>query len=322
MRLSVIIPTYKRPFDLGRALESLNLQNTSIEELLVIIGPGDEEGKAICKIWKTKISNLYVLNALKPSTIHALNLGISAANGDVICLLDDDVWLPNDWAYKIKIAYKNNMLLGAYGGRDKLHLNLPEYDHPSLAKVVGTFQWNGILKGNHHCGSVHSPVKVDVLKGVNLSFRRSALKPLQIEQRLENKGAEICYEIDICSRIQLAGYDIIYDNNNFVLHYASPRSGNDKRNDVFAATALQNVYNNALVVAKYRPFSEVFFYIIRSFFLGSKASPGIIHSLFLLKQYKLKAISLPFINIAVTVRAMKEGLLLRRYLYLKKNGKF
>src|SRR5690606_1766190 len=134
--------------------------------------------------------------ATKPSLIHSLNLGLSKVNGEIICLLDDDVWLPNEWIETIEIAFSNNRQLGAFGGRDHLQLSHePHLANLPLAKVVGKYKWYGILVGNHHCGVQKSPINVDVLKGCNLSFRRIAFPRMEIDPSLESFGAEICSEI-------------------------------------------------------------------------------------------------------------------------------
>ena len=309
MRLSVIIPTYKRPIDLERLLKSLSEQLEKPEEILVIVGPGDVESAKVITGWQSKLPSLKLLHATKASVVHAFNVALPASKEEVVCLLDDDVWCPQDWSLKIKAAFLDDDKLGAYGGRDKLQLkNEPHLEHPPLAQKIGVFKWNGNLIGNHHCGIKESPAHIDVLKGCNLSFRRIALQPMQIDPTLEDRGAEMCWEIDICQRIIVAGYHIVYDNDNFVLHYPSVRLTVDKRNDLFSPSGPSHVFNEAYVIAKFRPFNEIFMFCLRSFTIGTRFKPGLLWSVLHLKKYKWKVLKLPWRNALFILRGTSTGL--------------
>ena len=56
--------------------------------------------------------------------------------------------------------------------------------------VVGKLAWFGRLTGNHHLG-VGGGREVDVLKGVNMSFRREAIADLRFDQRMRGSGAKV-----------------------------------------------------------------------------------------------------------------------------------
>lgn len=295
MQLSLIVPTYRRPSDLKRTLESVALQESPLDQIVVVIGPGDKESHQVCEDRKDKLPALTIVHAEKPSVIHALNLGLKTAKGDIICLTDDDVWFPADWSKKVRQAYASDDSLGAYGGQDRIQYEKKtDISNPPPSKYVGTFKWNGSLVGNHHCGVQVSPSNVDVLKGVNLSFRRSAFPLLQIDSALENRGAEPAFEIDICLGIKKAGYNVVYDNDNHLLHFGSPRQGDDIREDLFSPTSSLRIFNDAYVRAKFRPVSEMIFFIFSSFLIGSRFQPGIAWSAFHLGKQGVKAIILPY----------------------------
>ena len=296
MKISVVIPTYQRPNDLHRLFESLFNQIRKPEEVIVVIGPSDLESKTVAKKWTVLLPTLKIFQAEKASVIHSLNLGLSKAQYEIICLLDDDIWLPPDWSTKILIAFKHDGKLGAFGGRDHLQHGGHFWTDPPLAAKVGVFCWNG-HKGNHHCGAQKSPIKVDVIKGVNLSFRRSAFSDMKIDTTLESQGAETCWEIDICQRIIQAGFHNLYDNNNYVLHYWSPRLGFDNRTDVFSQAWPHRIFNESYILAKYRPLTELFVWAIRFFLKGTKVQPGIIWSILLVPKSGLKVLLLPWRNI-------------------------
>ncbi|WCT13830.1 glycosyltransferase family 2 protein [Mucilaginibacter jinjuensis] len=308
MNLSVVIPTYGRAKDLERLLESLSKQELKPDEIIIVIGPNDLPTKQIVDDCQIKVPSIVALSATKPSLVHSLNLGIAQAKGDVICLLDDDVWLPADWAKKINIAYKNDELLGAYGGRDRIQLDVDGLMDPAPAAIVGTFRWNGKLVGNHHCGCLTSPVEVDVLKGVNLSFRKKALGYQGIDSRLESKGAEICTEIEICQRVKLAGYKVVYDNENYLLHFVAQRVGADDRNDIFTETTKNRTFNQALVMAKFRPAYQLIFHLFRTLLIGTRKEPGIIRAFLLINKAGPRVLLLPFQNFKYSMRGAFLGL--------------
>ncbi|WP_234736950.1 glycosyltransferase family 2 protein [Tellurirhabdus bombi] len=307
MQLSVIIPTYKRSRDLERLLNSLSTQDLAIYEVIIVVGPGDQESLGIAQSWKLKLQGLKILEAQKPSLVHSLNLGLAQISGEIVCLLDDDVFLPNDWSKKISNAYQLNSDYGAYGGVDRLQIEGDEaLSNPSLATHVGVFRWNGLI-GNHHRGSLYSPANVDVLKGVNLSFRKSALDKLVVDLKLESQGAEVCTEIDICQRIKKNNYKVIYDNNNYLLHYASPRTSSDNRTNIFAYTIPKRLFNQAYVYAKYRTVYDILFFFIHTTFIGSRYQPGFLWSLILFKQHGLNVLKLPLVHAGSILRGFSDG---------------
>ncbi len=308
MKLSVIIPTYKRSSDLNRLLRSLNDQTTKPAEILVIIGPGDIDSFIIANQWKQKILNLRLLEAQKSSVIHALNIGLREAQEDIICFLDDDTWLPPTWAINIVRTFEADDSIGAYGGPDFIQLDDPQFTNPTLAYLVGKYKWDGTLIGNHHRGVQKSPIEVDVLKGVNLSFRKCALNDMQIDSALEYEGAEFAWEVDISQRIALNGFKVIYDNENYLLHFASPRLVFDDRIDIFSPAWPKRCFNESFVIAKFRPLTELTFFILKSFLLGSRMQPGIIWSFLLMYQFGWRVLKSPYNNIYFTINGALKGI--------------
>lgn len=313
MTISVVVPTYKRSNELLRLLQSLSHQTVHAEELIIIVGPDDTESILVIEEWrKTSGYLLTVLVSSKASVVHAINLGFEVVTTDVICLLDDDVALPESWLRVIKKAFMENPGIGAYGGRDHLKLiREPHLSDPPPAESVGKYKWNGVLVGNHHCGSLVSPTSVDVLKGCNLSFRRAAFKVMRIEPALEFKGAETCWEIDICQQVAKAGYDVVYDNRNFVYHFAASRAPYDNRGELFSPSWSRRIYNEALMTAKFRPRRELILFLLKSFLIGTRFQPGLLWSVFLLFKYSFPVLKLPWLYAGAAQQGALKGMQLR-----------
>jgi glycosyltransferase involved in cell wall biosynthesis len=309
MSITVIIPTYKRVEYLKRTVESLLNQDLLPNEILIVIEERDFDTKKFAYELANVNKIIKVLHSPKPSVVRSLNIGLSNANSDIICLLDDDVWVPVTWSHKIINAYKENNTLGAYGGRD--YIQLEEFTNILPVEILGRFTWSGKLIGNHHCGLKKSPAHIDIIKGVNLSFRKSALKVMEIEPALESQGAEVCWEIDLCSRIKRNGYSIIYDNDNYVLHFVSPRSEDDHRTDIFSSNWPKRIYNESLITAKFQPFYQLILFSFRYFFIGSTYQPGILRLILFFSKYKPEALIIPFRNVKYILKGAIKGLSLR-----------
>jgi glycosyltransferase involved in cell wall biosynthesis len=291
--ISLIIPTYKRIVDFERTLKSVYKQIDDIDEVITIIGPDDSESFNLAMEYKDKIDNFKVIQNKKASVVNALNAGLVLSTQDIISMTDDDIELPEGWARRIKAAFVNDPKMGAYGGPDKLITNKSQKElEYNPVKEVGVFKWNGMV-GNHHLGLLKSPSIVDVLKGVNLSFRREAIKELLIDKFLESKGAEQCWEIDLVQNIQANGYKIIYDNENFLLHYISERQQYDKRNDLFSESNYYKTLNINYVYAKFRPLHEILYLIFYQLLIGTKIQPGLIRAILMTKEEGLKVLLLP-----------------------------
>jgi glycosyltransferase involved in cell wall biosynthesis len=90
MRVSAIVPTYRRPHGLRHALASLRAQRHPHWEAIVV-DDGEGEGVAAVRDW----GDPRVLAFRNPGRgqVDARNWAIEAARGDVVLWLDDDDWL-------------------------------------------------------------------------------------------------------------------------------------------------------------------------------------------------------------------------------------
>lgn len=100
--VSVVVATYRREGDLGRALESLAAQTYPSVEIVLVDDNSDPE-------WNGKVSRIvnafraghpamsltYIANSENQGSAEARNTGITVAKGAYITFLDDDdIYLP------------------------------------------------------------------------------------------------------------------------------------------------------------------------------------------------------------------------------------
>ena len=125
--VSVILPTYRRKETLKRALDSLYSQSyTSIEIIVVDDNADTEWNNYVQSVLKEYPSVVYICNAKNLGSAETRNIGIRAAKGDYITILDDDdIYLPekieNQLQYMIENGADYSITdLYLYSEKDKL----------------------------------------------------------------------------------------------------------------------------------------------------------------------------------------------------------
>ena len=107
----------------------------------------------------------------------------------------------------------------------------------------------GKLVGNHHLGS-GSARDVDVLKGANMVFRRSALA---LPGGLRGEGAQVHFEVACSLWAAGRGWRLVYDPALMVDHLPAPRFDDDAR-AAPSARAIENAaFNLVLCLGVLRP---------------------------------------------------------------------
>lgn len=132
VRLSLIVPTYRRPRDLVRCLQSVQEQSLAEFELLVVDNSPDAE-------LRTRIEALNDADAgtggarVRARYVHepalglhnARHAGARSATGDVLVYTDDDAVFDADWLAAYARCFDAHPEMAAAGGRI-----LPKWDVP------------------------------------------------------------------------------------------------------------------------------------------------------------------------------------------------
>jgi len=102
--VSVLIPTYKRPEGLARALDSLAVQTRAPDEILVVDNAPDGVAEAVCT--RSRADGLPIRFIAEPraGVSHARNAGFEAATTAMIAQLDDDETAAPDWLANLLTA--------------------------------------------------------------------------------------------------------------------------------------------------------------------------------------------------------------------------
>ncbi|NRO97325.1 glycosyltransferase [Paraburkholderia sp. NMBU_R16] len=277
MKLTVLVPSYRRPDDLARCLKALQQQVRPADQVVVVVRPDDY-------VTHTVLAEPGVTGALPlecvivevKGLVAALNLGLEKSTGDIIAITDDDAAPHRDWLQRIEAAFAAEPKLGALGGRDWVHERGQLLD--GRREDVGRILLTGKIIGNHHLG-VGGAREVDLLKGVNMSYRRAAVHGIRFDERLRGSGAQVHNDMAFSMRVKRAGWKVMYDPQVAVDHYPAPRIGEDQRHTQSAISICNAAYNLHLTLREYLPPMQRMLAWWWWTLVGTRVYPGLVHPL-------------------------------------------
>ncbi|MBW4510105.1 MAG: glycosyltransferase family 2 protein [Scytonematopsis contorta HA4267-MV1] len=280
MQLTVIIPTYHRPQDLARCLGALAQQSRQPNQIIVVVRDTDTQTWNFLESFNSGSLSLQTATVRTPGVIAAMNTGLDTATGDIIAFTDDDAEPRTDWLERIENCFLTDNRIGAVGGRDWVYENNQLLD--GAKEVVGKLQWCGRVIGNHHLG-VGLAREVDVLKGVNVSYRRDAIgSSLRFDERMLGTGAQVHFEIAFCLALKRAGWKLIYDPQIAVNHYPAVRFDEDQRYQFNEIAFINAVHNETLGLLEHLNALRRMVFILWAILIGTREALGFVQWLRLL----------------------------------------
>jgi glycosyltransferase involved in cell wall biosynthesis len=284
--ITVIIPTYRRPQDLKRCLEALKQQTRPAEQILVTVRDSDAETWNFLEQFDPYPLPLTTITVTLSGVVAAMNAGLDAATEDIIAFTDDDAAPHTDWLERLEAHYLSDSRIGAVGGRDWMYYGTKLMDastHPGASDIVGKLQWFGRVIGNHHIGEGQAR-EVDVLKGVNVSYRHAAIDGLHFDGRMRGTGAQVHFEVAICLTLKRAGWKLVYDPSVAVDHYPGRRFDEDQRNSFNAIAFMNAVHNETLALLEHLSWFQKFIFIVWAIMVGTRDALGFLQLLRLLPK--------------------------------------
>ena len=225
MKLSVVVPTYRRPHSLNACLEGLLQQERLADEVIIVTQASDRDTQDLLATWG-RLQTLQTIQLREPGAIAQYNAGLAAARGDIVAITDDDAVPRRDWLRRIEQHFERSPDLGGLGGRDFVHIDGVVLT--GVAPKVGIIEWFGRIVGNHHLGSRFF-ANIDILKGVNMAFRAEAIKDLYFDADLRGGGAQTCLDMAFSLHVRKRGWRLLYDPEVAVDHYPAVRFDADQR---------------------------------------------------------------------------------------------
>lgn len=299
MKITILVPTYRRPVDLRRCLGSLERLDRLPDEVLVVHRPDDDDTKGVlAQAWALPVRAVEVR---VEGVVAAVNRGFDATTGDVVVMIDDDAAPHPDWLTRIAAHYDADPKLGALGGRDVIHVAGEAI--PPGEQEVGMVSWYGRMVGAHHLG-VGDARSVAVLKGVNMSFRITALRDHRADERLLGRGAQVHFEIGLCNDIRNDGWRIVYDPHVLVDHFPSVRHDSDKRSGFAFDAQFNKAHNEEVMILDHLKSWQRPAFVIWGFAVGTSDVPGLLQ----LPRIALMGRQVPVQRLVASWRGRAKGM--------------
>lgn len=269
MRISVLVPTYRRPVDLERCLRALEAQTRPADAVVVVCRNDDGVTLELLASATFRLPLTTVLVRV-PGVVAALNAGLRTIEGDVVSITDDDAAPWPDWLERIEAHFNARPDIGGLGGRDHMHCIPPE----KATTKVGIVQWFGRQIGKHHVG-IGAPRYVHMLKGVNMSFRLAAIGSTRFDERLRGTGAQVHNELAFSFQIRRKGWPLLYDPAVAVDHYSAPRFDEDQRSQKSRLAISNAAFNETLILLENLPGPTRPIFLLWAVLIGARDLPGV-----------------------------------------------
>lgn len=212
MTISILVSTYNRCEKLKlllRALKSLYLSDAVECEVLVLDNNSTDFTAQVAADYLTSERPVfrYILEE-RPGKSHALNTGISVAEGDILVFTDDDCIPDPHWIESIIKEFGEDPSLSVLGGRVDLY---EEQDRPHSISL--SHKRTRILCPKEVC-------RQPMIMGNNMAIRRNAFGITAEFDPLLGPGS-ICRaaeDIEFLYRLYTNGCKMVYSPNALVFH--------------------------------------------------------------------------------------------------------
>lgn len=279
--VTVVVPTHRRVERLVACLDGLEAQTSPASEVLAIVHAADDATAAYvarrCRAWP----ELRLVTVEAPGLVAALNCGLRESTGTIVAFCDDDAVPRPDWLERMQATFAQDRRIAGVGGRDIVHeLGVVRDGSAGLggrlggARGVGRIQWFGRMLGNHHRLDARA-CDTDVLKGVNMAFRRDAVIGHGFDERLRGDGAVVHTELSICLPVRRRGLRIVFDPAIVVEHYPAPRPHGDHRHEVTSRALAAATHNETLQILDHFGRLRRLVFLAWAVAVGTGASPGL-----------------------------------------------
>jgi GT2 family glycosyltransferase len=265
--ISVLVPTYGRPRDLGRCLAALTRQTTTPTEVVVVARNADVESRTVAASFGDGVA-VRVTLVEGPGQVRALNCGLGVIRTSLVAITDDDACPRPDWLERI-VAHFADPTVGAVGGRDVVHWEGRIVE--GRGRMVGGVRWFGRVVGNHHLDGALQDV--DFLKGANMSYRRRLLPGF--DENLAGAGSQICNDMQASLRVSMSGWRVVWDPSVAIDHFPAPRLDEDDRTAPTLRAVANVLHNQTYVLLSLLTGPRRLTSLAYALLVGTRSAPGV-----------------------------------------------
>jgi cellulose synthase/poly-beta-1,6-N-acetylglucosamine synthase-like glycosyltransferase len=310
MKISVLIPTYRRPQELANCLTALKGQTFMPHEILIVVRNNDAATHAMLQTYTQESLPLQVVNINIGGQVAALNAGLAAATCDIIAITDDDAEPHPDWLERIHAHFLRDDTVGGVGGRDWTYIDgqlQTAQQTGGNSGTIGRLQWFGRMIGNHHLGEGYMR-SVDILKGANMSYRRHAISNLRFNENLRGTGAQVDNEVDFCLKLKKRGWQLIYDPQVAVDHFPAQRFDEDQRSTFNRLAQYNTSHNETYAILNNISLLSKVFFLLWAFVIGTRRTPGFLQILRLFPSQGILSFDRGLVSIQGRIAGIKSWL--------------
>lgn len=222
--VSIIIATYNRADYLRDSLRTLApalaRSGMAAEVLVVNNACTDHTDRVVAEFQQAHPQiPLQLIHEEQPGLSRARNAGLAHATGEMICFLDDDVLVPEEWLTELVKAFTLDEKVGCIAGRIKL--SWPDTQKPSWVDD----KYNGFYSQYEHGDESNILPPGDIFYGANFAFTRQLVDRVgEFNTSLGRKGALLLSgeDAEYAKRIWKHGFTIAYSATGYVYHRVAP----------------------------------------------------------------------------------------------------
>lgn len=169
-KVTIIVAIYKSEKFLPKLINSIITQTyQNLEVILVDDGSPDNSG-AICDEFAAKEDRIKVIHKKNGGTCEARNVGMDAATGDYMSIIDGDDWLEPDYVeYLMMLVHKTGSEMAMtdhiFTTRDRVQV-----ENDSIETWTAEEAFCGIIYPRFPIGPWNKIYKTELLKKNNISF--------------------------------------------------------------------------------------------------------------------------------------------------------
>lgn len=278
MKISVVIPSYKRPQILPKCLNSLKRQSRIADQVVIVLRKEDSDTRAAVLNFKESL-NIKIAVVDRPGFTYAYNCGLANADGDITSFIDDDALAHEGWLKNIEKNFQQDEKVGLVTGRLINHVGGVRISEKTLLPQSKVF-FPGLVIDNAF-KTRHKKCYVDNPSGSNMSVRTRLMKAVGgLDNRIIR---EFRMELDLSFMIQRLGFKVLYDPLVIVEHYETPRIDSERFGIFTSRPEIANFNSNLMYVfLKNKGFIYKIFHVPYSFVFGSDLrTPGVLSLAFL-----------------------------------------
>ncbi len=216
---SIIIPNWNGQHFLETCLDSLRAQTYPAIEVIIVDNASSDGSQAYVKANYPEV----ILIELEKNQgfTGACNIGMEAARGDFIALLNNDTEVEPNWVDEIVKAFDSHPDVGIVASKMLL------FDRRNYIHTAGDFFTTDGCAGNRGVwekdeGQYDRADYVFAACGGSSAYRKSMLDRIGL---LDNDYFFLLEDMDLAWRAQLAGYKVLYVPSAVVYHRLSATGG-------------------------------------------------------------------------------------------------